>query len=176
MREFIAGVKLLEREMSWYDNYWPGLVAVIHQAWPEIGPAQVFIDTTLERLDWINLSNAGKLGPQWAIVRLTVDAENDWNLDWPCYRVAAAVHYVALSSVAAAAGGTPPPTASEYLAQKMKDFQQAAFKSFALGTVLTGTPLSLSADDPVNVVLLDAKIPIQAAGITLTSIVVDIDL
>ena len=161
--------------MSWYDAYWQGLVTTISTAWPDIQPAQLFIDTTLERLDWINLLNAGRIGPEWAIVRLAIDDAPDWNPDWPCYQVTAMVHYVALSSIAAAgtAAGVSAPTMSEYLAAKMTQLRQAAYHSPAIGTLLTSTPLSLSADDPVNVVLLDAKIPIQSGGITLTSIVVD---
>ena len=161
--------------MSWYDSYWQGLVTTIAAAWPDIQPGQLFIDTTLERLDWINLLNASRIGPEWAIVRLTIDDEDGYNSDWPAYRVTAMVHYVALSSIAttgALVGGTPP-TMSEYLAAKMTTLRQFACRSPLIGTVLTAAPLSLSADDPVNVVLLDAKIPIQSGGITLTSIVVD---
>jgi len=156
--------------MTWYDTYWGGVKSLINATWPEVLPAALALDVSAERRDWINLLNSGQLVPPWVIVKLEI-TDTDWSPDHQCFQVVATIHYIAQTSAGAAQ--TPPTTATEYLTNKVIALYRAAFGADNLGTVLTSAPLTANSDDPVNLVLLDAKIPFQSAAAQITSIIVD---
>ena len=153
---------------NWYGEYWAAFKTVVAETWPEIAAGNLFQDTRLERADWINDLNDNEIKAAWCVVKITIDPAEDWVPDWPCYTVVATVHYVLPLS------GVPEgQTATEYLVGKQLDLAKAFFRADGVGTVLTSAPISLNADDELTMILLEAKLPYQSAGVQITSIIVD---
>ena len=154
---------------NWYGDYWASFKDAVALAWPEIAPGNLFQDTRLERADWINDLNGNEIKSAWAVVKVDITDADEWGTDWPCFSVAATVHYILPLS------GVPEgQTATEYLTGKQIDLYQTMFRAGGIGTVMTSAPLSMNADDDLTMVLLEAKLPYQAAGVQITSIVMDI--
>lgn len=156
--------------MSWYNTYWNGLISLVAAAWPEVQPGAVAVDTTAERRDWINLLNAKQLALPFVIVKLNITEAEDWVPDWPCYNVEAVLNYVADTKLPP---GAREGTITEYLMSRLLAMSSAAMWSASIGTVLTQPELSLNADNPVNISLLDAQVLFQSASVIITSVIVD---
>ena len=165
--------------MSWFDTYWAGLKAVIHATFPEVPAGALALDTSAERRDWINLLNAGQLTSPWVIVKIDISDSDFGPVDALTYQAIATINYIALTNTPATVAGapTPPLTITEYLAGKQialaNAFLSATGLGTGLGTVLTSAPISINSDNPITVVLLDAKLPFQAASVMVTSIIID---
>ena len=153
---------------NWYGEYWAAFKDVVAATWPEIEPGNLFQDTRLERSDWINDLNDNEIQSAWCVVKTEIANTDEWNSDWPCYSVTSTVHYV-LPLTGVPAG----ETATEFLVGKQIALAKAFFVADGVGTVLTSAPISMNADDELTLVLLQAKLPYQSAGVQITSIIVD---
>ena len=126
----------------WYGEYWAAFKDVVAAAWPEIAPGNLFQDTRLERADWINDLNDNEIKAAWCVVKMDIAPAEDWVPDWPCYSVAATVHYVLPLS------GVPEgETATEYLVGKQIALTKAFYAAAGAGTVLSSAPTTMPADD-----------------------------
>ena len=160
-----------DESTNWYSRYWAAFKQVVAATWPEIAPGNLFQDSRLERTDWINALNDNQIEMAWCVVKVSITDSDDGPADWQTYSVVADVHYVA--PVSAAEGDQ---TITEYLVGKQIALTRAFLVASdrGLGTVMTSAPLSMNADDPLTIVLLDAKLAYQSAGVQVTCLIVDL--
>ena len=161
---------MTDESTNWYSRYWASFKEVIAATWPEIAAGNLFQDSRLERTDWINDLNDNQIEANWCVVKIDIADSDDGPVDWQTYSVTAVVHYVA--PVSAAIGGQ---TITEYLVGKQIALTRAflAAGDAGLGTVMTSAPISMNADDPLTLVLLDAKLTYQSAGVQITCLITD---
>ena len=156
---------------NWYDIYWANLKSVIQSAWPDMPAGQFYSDTSLERYDWINLLNSGQMSGVWCAVKIDISPD-DTLPDWPAYSVAATINYITPSKFTPGADAAEK-TVAEFIAGKLTLLSQALRACLTLGTVETEIPLSVNADNAINVGLLGGKVPYQSGSLTVTSVVID---
>ena len=161
----------VDESTNWYSRYWASFKGVVASAWPEIAPGMLFQDSRLERTDWIDDLNDNQIEDAWCVVKIDIADSDDGPVDWQSYNVVADVHYVA--PVSAAPDGA---TITELLVGKQVALTRAFLSSADadLGTVMTSAPVSMNADDPLTLVLLDAKLTYQSAGVRVTCLITDI--
>lgn len=153
---------------TWFDRYWNALVGIIQTAWPEVTNV-VATDISIERRDWINDIDTGRMAGTWCVVSLDINPTDQWG-NGPKDEIAATVFYIMPLSGAQNTG----KTATTYIADKLAILQKSLYASalpWSLGTVLDDIPIDVSAENPVNVSMLDADRDYQGGSLTVTSVV-----
>ena len=155
--------------MTWQSNYWDSLKAVIAASWPEmVGRPYPALrrDVAMERVNWGNLIQEGKLAAPWVIVQIKYETATDGPANWPSYNVFATIWYVAevLNEDSA--------TAVLTIEGKLETLRQAMMIDQTLGTTYSEAPIDTSAENPVNETFLFQQVPFQAGSITFQTLVV----
>jgi hypothetical protein len=140
------------------------LAQLIEATWPEV--TLIYPDTTVERVDWVLKLNKGELVAPWVVVVWKEASTDQWCANRSMLQVTPTVYYVADQTAADTAG----VLLQDYIDTKLRALKAAVFADHNMGTVMNEVEIDTTADNPVNVSLIENKESLLGGSIMFTII------
>jgi len=156
---------------TFYNTYWTSLLALVVEAWPEVD-GKIWQDTPMNRVNWYNELQSGSLTVPWTVIRLDIVGTGEWVANTACYEITATIWYI--TSLEKAKEVDTTLTCTDLIAGKLVDLQVILYNDNTLGTTYSPIPLTVNADDPVNMSLVaEQNMNMQAGSLQATTLVVE---
>lgn len=152
--------------MSALSDYWAALKTILAATWPEVPAKCLFMDTTIERKNWVNLLNSGQMSTPWVVVKIQRAPTDAWGAG-PKQIYTTTVWYNV--GITVAAGLSESPTVM--IDGKLDALKTALFASQTLGTVTDDVTFDTTSENPVNMSFLAVTPEYQGGSITFECVV-----
>ena len=162
-----------ESNPSAIDLFWTNLKVIIGAQWPEV-VGTVFKDVSIERRDWINDAQSGRLQMPYAIVKMSHANTTDWSC-YPTIKIDCTVSYIdgLRQAKDRASVNGQNITANSWLLQECKKLAKSIETGLTLGTIMPDMTFTANAENAVNEVMLKNSLEYEAASFTFSSIMID---